>query len=258
VLDAMTHLHLDLLQGESADLLRTSVAAEGVTLTRLLVGDVLLFSAEAAATAVLLYFLLAAQPALTARVLAVLPSRRSRVRLLSSLRRAEQDVGRFVVTMTLANLGLAAASAGALVVIGLPHALSWGVAIAVLAFIPYVGPLLITVLLLLAGSVAFGTTGQALVPPIVFLVLHGIEANLISPWWMGYRLRLSRLAVVVAVLVFGWTWGVAGSVIAVPLLLVVRTTCRREGRMAFVSACLEADEAPVARISALLRRTSRV
>ena len=85
----------------------------------------------------------------------------------------------------------ASATGLALWLIGLPNPVLWATTTAVLAFIPYLGPLLITVLLLLAGSVTFGTGVAMLGPPAAFLLLHGIEANFLSPMIMGHRLRLS-------------------------------------------------------------------
>ena len=96
-----------------------------------------------------------------------------------------------------------------------------------LAFIPYLGPLLITLLLLLAGSVTFGTGAAMLGPPAAFLVLHGIEANFLSPMIMGHRLRLRPVFVFLSVMVWGWLWGIAGAFLAVPLLLGLRAVCKR-------------------------------
>jgi predicted PurR-regulated permease PerM len=229
-----------------------------VSLTRLVLGDVLVLSAQAAATAVLLYFLLLGQRAMLHRWLGVMPSRPAQRRLLATLAECERDVRRFVCAMTLANLVLGAATGLLLLAIGLPHALLWAVAVAVLTFIPYVGPFLVFVLLTIAGSAAFGRGGQALLPALGFLALHALEANLISPWWMGYRLRLNRVAVFVAVLVFGWAWGVAGGFVAVPLLLVLRAVCRHEPGMRLVSVWLEAEDAPVVPLASAPGATAQV
>lgn len=246
VVEALSRLHVDALAPGSIEALRRTLTSEGVSLTRLVLGDVLVLSAQAAATAVLLYFLLLGQRSMLHRWLSVLPSRPARRRLLATLVECERDVRRFIGAMTLANLALGAATGLLLLAIGLPHALLWAVAVAVLTFIPYVGPFVVFVLLTIAGSVAFGRGSQALLPALGFLALHALEANLISPWWMGYRLRLNRVAVFVAVMVFGWAWGVAGGFLAVPLLLVLRAICRREPGMRLASVWLEAEDAPVA------------
>ena len=258
VLDALTRLHRDVLETGSVDALRNSLATEGISLTRLVLGDVLLFSVEASATAVLLYFMLIGQRSLLGRVLVVLPTRRARIRLLSTLRHVERDIRRFIGTMTLANIALGAASGVALAALGLPHAGLWAVTIAVLAFIPYIGPLLITLMLLIAASLAFGSGPYMFVPAAVFLGLHALEANLISPWWMGYRLKLSRVAVFVGVMVFGWAWGVAGGFLAVPLLLVLRAATRGDTSLALLNVWLEAESTPLPGAAALSGEAAQV
>jgi hypothetical protein len=64
-------------------------------------------------------------------------------------------------------------------------------------------------------------------PPAAFLLLHGIEANFLSPMIMGHRLRLRPVFVFLAVMVWGWLWGIAGAFLAVPLLLALRAFCKR-------------------------------
>ena len=245
LLDALTRLHWDMLDAGSVESLRQGITVESATLTRLLIGDALVFAAEAAATAVLLFFLLIAQGQLLDRMLAALPSRRERTQLLGTLHHAALDLRRFIWTMTVANVALGAATGLLLAVVGLPHPVLWGVTTTVLTFVPYVGPLAVTLLLWIAASLAFDGGNYMFLPPLGFLLLHGIEANLISPWWMGYSLKLSRLAVLVAVMIFGWAWGVAGGFVAVPLLLLLRAACRRHASMALLNAFLQADAAPV-------------
>ncbi len=101
--------------------------------------------------------------------------------------------------------------------------------------------MLITLLLLLAGSVAFGTGVAMLGPPAAFLLLHGIEANFLSPMIMGHRLRLRPVFVFLAVMVWGWLWGIAGAFLAVPLLLALRAFCKRTRTLRLVCVYLEGD-----------------
>jgi hypothetical protein len=159
---------------------------------------------------ILLYFLLATERWLVDRTAAAIRQPRTRALVLAGVRQAQRDIGLFISTICLINLVLGVATGLALWAIGLPNPVLWGVTTAVLACIPYLGPLLIAVLLLLAGSVTFGTGLAMLGPPAAFLLLHGLEANFISPMIMGHRLRLSPVFVFLSVMVWGWLWGVAG------------------------------------------------
>ena len=214
------------------------IANEGWTFTRLAIGETLAFAFSASATIILLFFLLASEHWLVARTASAVRSPRARLLLLSGLRQAERDIGLFISTMSIVNIALGAATGLALWAIGLPNPVLWATTTAVLTFVPYLGPLLVAFLLLLAGNVAFGSGFAMFGPPAVFLVLHGIEANFLSPVIMGHRLSLRPVFVFVAVMLLGWLWGVAGAFLAVPLLLGLRAACRRTRALRPVCAYL--------------------
>jgi predicted PurR-regulated permease PerM len=224
-----------------ADSLGERLASEGWTFTRLAIGETISFALSASATVILLYFLLASERWLVARTMAVVGRPRTRALILAGVRQAQRDIGLFIATMSLINVALGIATGLALWAIGLPNPVLWGTTTAVLAFIPYLGPLLITLLLLLAGSVTFGNGWEMLGPPAAFLVLHGIEANFLSPLIMGHRLRLRPVFVFLAVMVWGWLWGIAGAFLAVPLLLGLRAVCKRTRTLRLFCRYLEDD-----------------
>jgi predicted PurR-regulated permease PerM len=225
----------------SPDLLGERLASEGWIFTRLAIGETISFALSASATVILLYFLLASERWLVSRTIAAIRRPRMRALVLAGVRQAQRDIGLFISTMSLVNVALGVATGLALWLIGLPNPVLWGTTTAVLAFIPYLGPLLITLLLLLAGSVTFGTGFEMLGPPAAFLLLHGIEANFLSPMIMGHRLRLRPVFVFLSVMVWGWLWGIAGAFLAVPLLLALRALCKRTRTLRLVCVYLEGD-----------------
>ncbi len=227
--------------GAVVDPLNERLASEGWTFTRLAIGETISFALSASATVILLYFLLASERWLVMRAAAAIPRSRARALVLSGIRQAERDIGLFISTMSLVNVALGIVTGFALWLIGLPNPVLWATTTAVLAFIPYLGPLLITALLLLAGSVAFGTGVAMLGPPAAFLALHGIEANFLSPMIMGHRLRLQPVFVFLAVMTLGWLWGIAGAFLAVPVLLGLRAVCKRVRSLRLVCAFLQGD-----------------
>jgi predicted PurR-regulated permease PerM len=64
---------------------------------------------------------------------------------------------------------------------------------------------------------------SALLPPLIFTVLHMVEANLITPMIVGKRLTISPLAILVALSFWAWVWGTTGALLAVPLLIIMKT-----------------------------------
>ncbi|MGZ8260120.1 MAG: AI-2E family transporter [Caldimonas sp.] len=223
------------------DPLGERLASEGWTFTRLAIGETISFALSASATVILLYFMLASERWLVTRTVAAVRRPRTRALILAGVRQAQRDIGLFIGTMSLINVALGIATGLALWLIGLPNPVLWGTTAAVLAFIPYLGPLLITLLLLLAGSVTYGNGWAMLGPPAAFLLLHGIEANFLSPMIMGHRLRLRPVFVFLAVMVWGWLWGIAGAFLAVPFLLALRAVCKRARALRLVCIYLEGD-----------------
>ena len=219
------------------------IASEGWTFTRLAIGETVAFALSASATVILLYFMLASEQWLVQRTVAAFRRPRTRALVLAGFRQAQRDIGLFMLTVGIVNAALGLATGIALWLIGLPNPVLWGVTVAVLAFVPYLGPLVATLLLLLAGSVAFGTGIEMFGPPVAFLVLHGIEANLLTPMFMGHRLRLAPVFVFASVLACGWLWGVAGAFIAVPVLLGLRAVSQRVRGLRLLHAYLVGEGA---------------
>ena len=77
------------------------------------------------------------------------------------------------------------------------------------------------------GLVQFGTPGMALLIGGSSFVIHTVVGNVLTPWWMGKASKMSPVAVFVSVLIFGWLWGVAGLLLGVPILLVIKSVCDR-------------------------------
>ena len=105
--------------------------------------------------------------------------------------------------------------------------LLWGGVIAVLNFAPFIGPMCAALMLVVVGFAAFPTPLAALAVPGAFVVLHVIEGQIVTPLIVGRRLSLDPVMVFLALLLFGWLWGVAGLLLAMPLLTCVRIVAER-------------------------------
>lgn len=240
-----------------ADSIRDKLASEGLLFTRIIVGQAVHLALSASATVILLYFLLASQSWLLSRTVEVVRRPRSRALLLSGIRQARHEIGLFLGTMGLINLGLGIVTGAALALIGMPNPVLWATIVAVLNFIPYLGPALVTGLLLLAGSMSFGTGWAMLMPAAIFLAAHAVEANVVSPVVMGHRLRLSPLSVFLSVMLWGWVWGFAGTLVAVPLLLGFRCLCQRRRSLRHVCHYLEGGRTEAPSLHVLLAARER-
>jgi predicted PurR-regulated permease PerM len=234
------------------DPVKEHLATEGMALTRAAIGKAFKFSLSATATVILLYFLLASEHWVLTRSIEAIPRRRNRALLLAGLRCAQREIGRFVASLALINVGVSIATYAAMLWLGLPSPLLWAVVAGVLNFIPYIGPFLTVVALLLAGILTFDGTAM-LAPAALFLLIHAIESNLVSPWFVGRRLSLSPVAVFLSVMFWGWAWGIAGAMMAVPALVGLRSVCKRQRRLKLLCAYLEGNYRPMPSLRSLLR-----
>lgn len=229
----------------SGDPVKEKIASEGISLTGRVLGQTLTFSFLAAATVILLYFLLASEQWLLSRTLEALPRRRSKALVLGGLRSAQRDIALYLSTMAWINLGLGVTTAAAMVALGLPNPTLWGTVAGVLNFIPYFGPMMTTLMLLMAGIIGMPDQGlKVTLPALAFLGLHALESNFVSPIVVGRRLAISPLSAFLSVLFWGWLWGVPGAMLAVPILLMVRAACRRHPRGHWVCLFLEGHRVP--------------
>jgi predicted PurR-regulated permease PerM len=105
----------------------------------------------------------------------------------------------------------------------------WGGIVAVLNYIPYLGPIASAVLLFFGGLMTFPDAWAALLPPAIFISLHLIEANLVTPMIVGKKLTISPLAILIALSFWSWVWGTTGALLAVPLLIIMKTVFSAAG-----------------------------
>ncbi len=151
-----------------------------------------------------------------------------------TLARVIQDVvdatSSYIATITVINVVLGCIVAGAVYVVGLPTPLMWGGLVTLLNYVPYLGPFAAAVLLALGGLMTFADPWTAAMPPLIFIGLHLVEANVVTPTIVGRRLTISPLLILVALSFWGWVWGTAGAVLAVPLLIIIHTVLDTAGR----------------------------
>jgi predicted PurR-regulated permease PerM len=134
------------------------------------------------------------------------------------------ELSRYLVT--LAAIGVVLGTATTLLVraFGVPNALLWGTMAGVFSLVPYFGSLVTLIVLTLVGLVTFDR-----LPPVVelsglFLLMQILEGQVIQPFLVGRRLELNPVLVVLAIWFLGALWGLAGVVLAVPLLLTLKAT----------------------------------
>jgi len=136
----------------------------------------------------------------------------------------------YLGTITIVNLGMGTVVAGVLYLLGMPTPLMWGGIVALLNYIPYLGPIASAVLLALGGLMTFTDPWFALLPAVSFVAVHLVEANIVTPTVVGRRLTINPLMILLALSFWAWVWGTTGALLAVPLLIILRTIFDAAGK----------------------------
>ena len=184
-----------------------------------------MLAASVLAVVLLTFFFMVYGQDLQRNAIALLPDRQKKRVTVEILHAIETEVSRYVLTISVINAVVGLVFAGCLFfILGLPldEALLWGTMAAILNFAPYVGPLIGIVAMLLMGFASFDEPLRALVPAAIYLGLHTLEGQIVTPIVLGRRMALSPLVLILALMVFGWLWGLAGLLLAVPLLVCVK------------------------------------
>ncbi|HEV2599900.1 AI-2E family transporter [Sphingopyxis sp.] len=135
----------------------------------------------------------------------------------------------YLATITMINAILGLTVGLLLWALGMPSPFMWGGIVSICNFVPYLGPIVAAVLLGLGGLMTFDAVGLALLPALIFIGVHLVEANLITPLVLGKRLTINPLLILVSLSFWGWVWGTPGALLAVPLLLILQTVLASTG-----------------------------
>jgi len=171
---------------------------------------------------ILVLFLLIFGPRLYDNYLDIFPSGSDKRQSVDLVGRVQKELSRYIITVTVINIGLGMVTASVFWLMGVNDALLWGALIALLNFAPYVGPIIALIILTLAGISQYGMELVALIPAAVFFGINLLEAQFITPAVLGRKMRLNPLILILWLFIWGWLWGPAGVLLAVPLLVCIK------------------------------------
>ena len=189
-------------------------------------------------TLVLLYLMLASGDMFLQKLVRVMPTFSDKKSAVEISHEIQQNISNYLFSVSLINLGLGIIVSGGLYFMGVPNDAMWGLLVALLNFIPYFGPVAGCVLLAAVGLLTFNTLWQALLPPAWYLLLHLLEANLITPVLLGRRFTLNPVVIFVSLIFWTWLWGVPGALLSVPILVSIKVVCDRVPALSHVSEVL--------------------
>ena len=186
--------------------------------TRTFLGEMLTF-------VVMLFFVLAEGDSLLRRFVEILPGLREKKRAVQISVEIEKNISLYLMTITAMNALVGLANGLQIWALGLPDPLLWGTAAFLLNYIPIVGPLTGIVMFFFVGLLSFNAIGWAFVPAGIYLLVHIIEGETITPILLAKRFTLNPVIVIGALMFWDWLWGIPGALLAVPMLGTLKIIC---------------------------------
>jgi predicted PurR-regulated permease PerM len=177
--------------------------------------------------AVVLFFLLASGDSLLRRLVEILPSFGDKRRVVEIATQIEQNISGYLFTITAMNALVGVANGISMWAQGIPDGLLWGTLAFLLNYIPILGAFTGMVVFFFVGLFTTPTLWQAALPPAVYLIIHVVEGESVTPMLLARRFTLNPVLVIVSLFFWDWLWGVAGAFLAVPLLAIVKIVADR-------------------------------
>jgi predicted PurR-regulated permease PerM len=214
------------------------VVVQGPSMLSQLFGTTQRVVADLIEMVILLYFLLAAGDLFLQKLITVLPTRQEKTAAINIARKTEASISAYLGATAAVNIAEGVVVVVVMHLLNMPNAGLWGVLVALLEFIPYIGSVVIVAILATAGLTTFDSVGHALVVPGAYVLINVVQSNVVSPLVLGQRLSLNPVALFVGLAFWFWLWGVAGAFIAVPLLATLKICCDHIDSLAAVGEFL--------------------
>jgi len=136
-----------------------------------------------------------------------------------------EGIGGYIIVRTTINLALAIILTGIFLIFGIDYAYIWGPLTGLLNFIPYVGAFLAVIPPIVVALFRYESYWIAVVLLAVIVGIQNIEGNIITPFFVGKRVNLNPLAVLLSLILWGFIWGPVGMILATPLTTCFKIFC---------------------------------
>ena len=204
-----------------------SVKVEGTGLSDRLITGTRYTVAGSLETVLVLFFLLISGDVFLRRLVEVLPRFKNKRQAVDISNQIESDISAYLFTITIMNAAVGVATGTAVALAGLGDPLLWGTVAFLLNYVPILGPMIGVVVFLLAGLLTIDTLWLAFLPAALYLAIHLIEGETITPMLLARRFTINPVLVIISLVFWYWMWGVPGAILATPMLAITKIVCDR-------------------------------
>lgn len=199
----------------------TSLAGVGTTI----LSHTKFFLGELFTLVLMLFFLLASGDSLLRRFVEIMPTLADKRRAVHIVNEIEHNVSLYLATITIMNVAVGVLNLLQVWALGMPNPLLWGVVAFMLNYVPILGPMTGIVIFFFVGLFTFDSLLHALIPAAIYLAIHVMEGETITPMLLARRFTLNPVLVMASLMFWDWLWGIPGAFLSVPLLAVFKIVC---------------------------------
>jgi predicted PurR-regulated permease PerM len=187
--------------------------------------NALSIAGQAVMVLLLTFFLLLSDDLFKRKLVEGVPTFARKKLTVQVLDQIADQIERFLLVQLFTSLVVGMITWAALWAIGLQQAAVWGLAAGVFNTIPYFGPVIVTGGLGIVAFLQFGTFTMALAVAGIALAITSLEGWFLTPMLLSRAANMNQVAVFVGLIFWSWIWGVWGMLLAVPMLMVVKSVC---------------------------------
>ncbi len=185
------------------------------------IGEALTFAGNTFLVFLFMLFILAGSGELAVKVQRAYPPNIAE-RITSVIDNISQQVRQYLVAKTLVSLGTGLLIFFILWILGVDYPIFWGFLAFLLNYIPNIGSFIAVILPFFFALLQFDTFTIPIVSLLLMWLIQMIMGNFVDPRLMAFSLNLSPLLVIVSLIFWGWLWGIAGMILAVPLTATLK------------------------------------
>ena len=215
----------ELAQGQEPKAM--SVAVEGTGFSQRALDGARALFAGFFETVIVLFFLLLSGDTFLRRLVEVLPTFKNKRQAVDISQQIESDISAYLVTITLMN-GLVGILTGTVVALcGVGDPVLWGAVAFLLNYVPVLGPTTGVLIFLMVGLLSIDELWLAMMPAVLYLGIHVIEGETITPMLLARQFTLNPVLVIVSLVFWYWMWGIPGAILSTPMLAIGKIICDR-------------------------------
>lgn len=144
------------------------------------------------------------------------------VQILDDINR---QIESFIKVQVFTSAVVGSATALALWAFGVHHYIIWGILAGVFNSIPYVGPILVSGALAAVAFLQFDDITRTVYVAGTAMAITSLEGFLLTPALMGRAAQMNPAAIFIGLLFWSWVWGFWGTILAVPMLMMIKSIC---------------------------------